>query len=110
MVISMHAQQSQTESDSKRERSVASSHLCKYESEADSAKRCGRSVIAFPLFSLLALTCACGPSDPTKKHSQPLAECIPSGTEDDINGALAGSGAEAVLCPGAVFTLRNPVR
>jgi hypothetical protein len=36
--------------------------------------------------------------------------CIGSGTEADINAALVGAGAHAVLCPGAVFDLRNEVR
>lgn len=35
--------------------------------------------------------------------------CIASGTEADINAALTGSGAKAVLCPNAVFTLSAPV-
>jgi hypothetical protein len=35
--------------------------------------------------------------------------CIGSGSEAEINAALQGSGAEAVLCPGAVFALNNPV-
>ncbi|MFI9509661.1 right-handed parallel beta-helix repeat-containing protein [Nocardia sp. NPDC052566] len=35
--------------------------------------------------------------------------CIASGTEADINAALTGSGAKAVLCPNAVFTLAAPV-
>jgi hypothetical protein len=38
------------------------------------------------------------------------ADCIGSGTEAPINAALQGSGAAAVLCPGAVFTLDGPVR
>jgi len=38
------------------------------------------------------------------------AVCIPSGTEAGINAALVGSGAVAELCPGAVFTLSNPVQ
>jgi hypothetical protein len=37
------------------------------------------------------------------------AACVPSGTEAGINAALAGAGATAVLCPGAVFTLTHPV-
>jgi parallel beta-helix repeat protein len=37
------------------------------------------------------------------------AACVPSGTEAGINAALSGAGATAVLCPGAVFTLTNPV-
>jgi len=40
---------------------------------------------------------------------QALTDCIVSGTEADINAALVGKGAEAVLCPGALFTLSNPV-
>ncbi len=35
--------------------------------------------------------------------------CIASGTEADINAALVGSGAKAVLCPDAVFELAAPV-
>jgi hypothetical protein len=37
------------------------------------------------------------------------AACVPSGTESGINAALAGTGATAVLCPGAVFTLTSPI-
>ncbi len=37
------------------------------------------------------------------------SSCIPSGTDADINAALVGSGAQAVLCPGAVFSLANSV-
>jgi hypothetical protein len=37
------------------------------------------------------------------------AACVPSGTESGINAALAGTGAAAVLCPGAVFTLTSPI-
>ena len=37
------------------------------------------------------------------------ASCIASGTDADINAALVGVGAQAVLCPGAVFSLSNSV-
>jgi parallel beta-helix repeat protein len=37
------------------------------------------------------------------------SSCIPSGTDANINAALVGSGAQAVLCPGAVFSLANSV-
>ncbi|HZM82828.1 MAG TPA: hypothetical protein VFC19_44495 [Candidatus Limnocylindrales bacterium] len=37
------------------------------------------------------------------------ADCIPSGTEANINAALNGPGAVAVLCQDAVFTLSNSV-
>lgn len=61
------------------------------------------------LLALLAGTAACGASD-FAKHNRRLSTCIASGTEADINAALVGAGAEAVLCPGAVFTLSSPVR
>jgi parallel beta-helix repeat protein len=35
--------------------------------------------------------------------------CIASGTDASINAALVGTGATAVLCPGAVFTLNNSI-
>ena len=35
--------------------------------------------------------------------------CIASGTDANINAALVGAGAQAVLCPGAVFSLANSV-
>lgn len=38
-----------------------------------------------------------------------VSGCIASGTEADINAALVGSGAKAVLCPNAVFALAAPV-
>jgi len=37
------------------------------------------------------------------------ASCIASGTDAAIDAALVGSGAQAVLCPGAVFELSNPI-
>lgn len=37
------------------------------------------------------------------------AACIPSGSDAEINAALNGTGATAVLCPGAVFTLTNSI-
>ncbi|HZR54487.1 MAG TPA: hypothetical protein VFB06_33935 [Streptosporangiaceae bacterium] len=38
------------------------------------------------------------------------ASCLPSGTDADIAAALTGTGAQAVLCPGAVFTVAHTVR
>jgi parallel beta-helix repeat protein len=35
--------------------------------------------------------------------------CIPSGTDASIQAALVGTGAQAVLCPSAVFQLSNTV-
>ncbi len=64
----------------------------------------------------LALTvllgAACGPADPDllEEESDEVVGCIASGTEAQINAALVGAGARAVLCPRAVFTLDNPVR
>jgi len=40
----------------------------------------------------------------------PAGSCIGSGSETGINQALDGPGDEAVLCPGAVFTLALPIR
>jgi parallel beta-helix repeat protein len=37
------------------------------------------------------------------------AACIPSGTQANINAALTGTGAKAVLCAGSVFTIDSPV-
>jgi|SRR5712692_86461 len=62
------------------------------------------------LLPLLVCTGACGAADFTQTHGQALSGCIPSGTEADINAAIAGVGAEAILCPQAIFTLSNPVR
>src|SRR6266849_7761938 len=61
------------------------------------------------LLPLLVCTGACGAADFTQTPGQALAGCIPSGTEADINAALASVGAEAILCPQAIFTLSNPV-
>jgi parallel beta-helix repeat protein len=36
--------------------------------------------------------------------------CLASGDEQAIHAALTGPGSEAVLCPGAVFLLKAPVR
>lgn len=38
------------------------------------------------------------------------AGCVPSGTQAEINAALTGEGATAVLCSGAVFSLSAPVK
>src|SRR5713226_4347905 len=62
------------------------------------------------LLPLLVCAGACGASDFAKTHAQMVAGCIPSGTEAEINAALVGVGAEAILCPQAIFTLSNPVR
>jgi hypothetical protein len=37
------------------------------------------------------------------------ATCLASGTDATINAALVGNGTTVVLCPGATFTLANPV-
>jgi hypothetical protein len=74
-------------------------------------RRHGMFVIGSLTFLMCAVSCTL--SDLTKEHRQALGACvacIPSGTEADINAALTGSGAEAVLCPSAVFLLSNPVR
>jgi hypothetical protein len=41
--------------------------------------------------------------------SPAASTCIPSGTDAAINAALVGVGAQAVLCPGAVFQLANSI-
>ena len=37
------------------------------------------------------------------------SSCLSSGTDATINAALVGTGAQAVLCPGAVFLLSNSI-
>ncbi len=72
----------------------------------------GKQSAACDLLRLLPfLVCvgACGTSDFAQTHSQMVAGCIPLGSEADINAALVGAGAEAILCPQAIFTLSNPV-
>jgi len=56
----------------------------------------------------LASAISCGMT--VNSRSPALGSCIPSGTEAEINSSLVGPAAEAVLCPGAVFMLSNPVR
>ncbi len=46
---------------------------------------------------------------PTYGSAQAATGCIASGTDAAINAALAGVGAQAVLCPGAVFNLSNSI-
>ena len=75
-----------------------------------SARRRRRRTVGRHLSALLVCTGACSASDLARKHSQATSDCIPSGTEADINAALVGDGAQAVLCPGALFTLSNPVK
>jgi hypothetical protein len=60
------------------------------------------------LLVLFGLT-ACASSELVRTQQDALADCIASGTEADINAALVGEGSEAVLCPGALFILGNPV-
>jgi hypothetical protein len=69
----------------------------------------GRPALVLSLLSLLA--CAgCGSSQLATQRRDPVSGCISSGTQDDINGALVGAADEAVLCPGALFVLSNPVK
>lgn len=58
---------------------------------------------------LMVAAAGCASSDSARTQRGTLAGCIDSGTEVEINAALVGKGAEAVLCPGTVFTLSNPV-
>jgi len=44
-----------------------------------------------------------------RSHRDALDGCVGSGTEAEINAALVGKGAEAQLCPGALFSLSDPV-
>jgi len=81
----------------------------------DAARNCqerhrGRRALALSLFSLFACASGCGSSQFTSKHRGAASGCLPSGTQDDINAALVGAAAEAVLCPGAMFTLSNSVK
>ncbi|HEY2669682.1 MAG TPA: choice-of-anchor D domain-containing protein, partial [Rugosimonospora sp.] len=68
-----------------------------------------------PVVALAAAAVAVGAATPASAHTAPAATrpaaatCIASGTEAAINAALAGAGAEAVLCPGAVFQLSNSI-
>lgn len=47
--------------------------------------------------------------EPAIANPLQIQACIGSGTETEINAALAGPDAHAELCPGAVFELHNPV-
>lgn len=59
---------------------------------------------------LSAATVAAVVTGVTTIESPTATSCIASGTEVEINAALTGSGARAILCPGAVFHLAAPVR
>ena len=65
----------------------------------------GRSVTFLSLFA--AATALLVPA--TATGARAAEACIPSGTDAAINAALTGTGATAVLCPGAVFTLADPI-
>ncbi|MFL6075886.1 MAG: hypothetical protein ACJ73S_21045 [Mycobacteriales bacterium] len=62
---------------------------------------------ALALAAVTALVAAAGGL--ADRTADAAAGCLPSGTDATINAALAGANAQAVLCPGAVFTLTNPV-
>jgi hypothetical protein len=56
----------------------------------------------------IAATVVTGLVVPTATAAQ-ASGCIASGTDASINAALVGAGAQAILCPGAVFNLSNTV-
>src|SRR5262249_17042985 len=68
-----------------------------------------RALLMFHTLSVFLLFGATASAAPTVSRPRPLAGCIESGTEADINSAVVGDEAEAVLCPNAVFALTNPV-
>jgi hypothetical protein len=47
--------------------------------------------------------------DLNKEYERPDGACIPSGDDTSIQNALTGVGAEAVLCPDAVFNLYRSI-
>ena len=67
-------------------------------------------LVVIRLSALLLCAASCTSLELAKERGRALGACILSGTEADINAALAGTGAEAVLCANAVFILNNPVR
>ena len=70
------------------------------------------SLAAIPVAAVCIALAAQGSttSSASAKSVAPAASsCIASGTDADINAALVGTGAQAVLCPGAVFSLANSV-
>jgi parallel beta-helix repeat protein len=66
----------------------------------------GRSSVTYLSLLVAAAAALVVPGTVRGAHA---AACIPSGTDAGINAALSGAGATAVLCPGAVFTLTNPI-
>lgn len=67
---------------------------------------------AIPLAAVCAALASQGSATPGASGpgaARAASSCIPSGTNAAINAALVGTGAQAVLCPGAVFSLGNPV-
>jgi parallel beta-helix repeat protein len=68
------------------------------------ALACGFVVAAVPLAGA-----AQSPAHPSGRVAAAASSCIASGTDASINAALVGTGAQAVLCPGAVFNLANSV-
>ncbi len=73
------------------------------------ALRRSRSGALLAATAALALSAALAPGAAAIAAAPAASSCIPSGTDADINAALVGAGAQAVLCPGAVFSLSNSV-
>ena len=90
-------------------RALASRNLRLHQGRYNPVQGCRRGPSVVRLLPLLVCAGACGSSDFAQTHGQVLSGCIPSGTEADINSALVGVGAEAVLCPQAIISLSNPV-
>lgn len=70
------------------------------------------ALVFFPAISLFG--CSSEKTDPTGTDDPngpppPQVTCIESGDQTDINAALTGTGAEAVLCQNAEFQLTGPV-
>src|SRR5262249_18511558 len=69
----------------------------------------GGAVLLLLLTTLAACTDSTALTSPSPTLTPPSPPCIPSGTQREINAALSAPGAIANLCPGATFTLTEPV-
>ena len=74
------------------------------------ALTCGFAVSAGQLGSAASADPSAAGQVAAHSSGRPAASsCIASGTDANINAALVGTGAQAVLCPGAVFELSNSI-
>lgn len=73
-------------------------------------KHLARPIYLAFVFLILLVACAPAAPAPTAVPTATGVPCLASGDQTVINARLQGPDAVAVLCPGAVFELKSPVR